>query len=103
VEPIASILEKVVAGSVRRANAAKADDGPVLAWPVACGSTVAARTRAVEFRAGVLWVEVPDPGWRAELAHLAPWYLSAIKKYAPVPVDRIEFVVAGRNQSRSQK
>jgi Dna[CI] antecedent DciA-like protein len=94
VEPIASTLEKVVASSVRRANAAKPNEGPVLAWPLACGSAVAARTRAIEFRGAVLWVEVPDAGWRAELVHLAPRYLAAVNRYSSVPIDRIEFVVA---------
>jgi len=95
-EPIAATLEKVVAGSLRRASASKADEGAVLAWPLACGSAVAGRTRAVSFRAGVLWVEVPDAGWRSELAHLAPQYLLAINKYSAASVGRIEFVVARR-------
>lgn len=86
---IASTLETVVARSLRRAS-----DAPVLAWPIACGSAVAQRSRALEFRSGVLRVEVPDAGWRAELLHLVPRYLTAINKYSAVPVDRIEFVVA---------
>jgi Dna[CI] antecedent, DciA len=90
VEPIASALEKIVAKGLRRAA-----DGPLLAWPLACGSAVAARSRAVSFRGGVLWVEVPDAGWRAELAHLAPRYLVTINRYSSVAVDRIEFVTAG--------
>jgi predicted nucleic acid-binding Zn ribbon protein len=89
VESIAPTLEKLVAGSLRRASG-----GPLLAWPLACGSAVAARTRAREFRGGVLSVEVPDAGWRTELRHLAPQYLVAMNRYSPVSVDRIEFVVA---------
>ena len=88
-QAIASALDKVVARTMRQAN-----DGAVLAWPLACGSAVAERTRAVNFRAGVLWVEVPDAGWRTELANLAPRYVAAINKYSSVAVDRIEFVVS---------
>ena len=99
-EPIASTLEKLVAGSLKRGKSA---DGPLLAWPLACGSAVAERTRALDFRSGVLSVEVADAGWRAELAHLAPRYLAALNRYSPVPVDRIEFVLAAGNQARSQK
>jgi hypothetical protein len=97
VEAIASTLEKVVARTLRRAN-----DAPVLAWPVACGSAVAIRTRAVSFRSGVLSVEVPDAGWRAELMHLAPNYVAAINKCSALRVDRIEFTIAG-TECRTQK
>jgi hypothetical protein len=89
-EAIDSALEKIVGRSLRAAPAA---EGPVLAWPVACGSAVAERTRALEFSKGVLAVEVPDAGWRAELQRLAPQYLAVINRYATKSVNRIEFVV----------
>lgn len=89
-ESLAATLEKVVAGSLRRAP-----DGALLAWPLACGSAVAARTRALSFRAGILWVEVPDTGWRAELRHLGARYLFALNRYSPAAVNRIEFVLPG--------
>lgn len=92
-EPIAATLEKVVARGLKRAKTATADEGPLLAWPLACGSAVAERTRALTFRTGVLWVEVPDPGWQAELARLAAHYIYAINKYSATPVERIEFAV----------
>jgi Dna[CI] antecedent, DciA len=104
VEPIAATVEKLVIGSLKRAStAAKAAEGPLCVWPLACGSAVAERTQAVSFRAGVLWVEVPDPGWRAQLAHLAPQYVRAINKYSATSVERIEFVVANKTQDRIQK
>lgn len=96
-ESLAATLEKVVASSLRRAP-----DGPILAWPLACGSAVAARTRAVSFRAGILWVEVPDAGWRAELRHLGARYLFALNRYSPAPVNKIEFVLPGY-ESRVEK
>jgi hypothetical protein len=90
-ESLAGALEKVVAGSLRHAP-----DGPILAWPLACGSAVAARTRAVSFRAGILWVEVPDAGWRSELRHLGNRYLFAVNRYSPAEINRIEFVLPGQ-------
>jgi Dna[CI] antecedent, DciA len=86
----ASHLEDVVAKALHRMPA---QDSPLLAWPVACGSVVAERTRALTFSAGILRVEVPDTGWRQELSALAPRYLAAINKYSAAPVERIEFVV----------
>jgi len=89
-EQAGAALERIVAGSLRRAPAGQ---GPVLAWSLACGHAVAVRTRAVEFAEGVLRVEVPDWGWRAELQALAPQYLAVINRYVAESVRRIEFVV----------
>ena len=87
---IDSALERIVGRSLR---AAPASESPVLAWPLACGSAVADRTRALEFSKGVLAVAVPDAGWRAELQRLAPQYLAVINRYTAKNVNRIEFVV----------
>ena len=45
------------------------------------------------FRQGILRVEVPDWGWRAELQALAPQYLAVINRYVAESVKRIEFVI----------
>ena len=84
-------LEKIVVKSLRQVPPGEA---PILAWPVACGSGVAERTRAVSFLDGVLRVAVPDAGWKSELQVLAPRYLAAINKYTMEIVRRIEFVVS---------
>jgi len=83
-------LEKIVAESLHRAPA---EEAPLLAWPLACGSAVADRTRAVRFSEGILRVEVADAGWRKELQALAPQYVAAINRYVGEGVRRIEFVV----------
>ena len=92
-EQVGAGLEKIVAGSLRRSPTGQ---GPLLAWALACGQAVAARTRAVEFAQGILRVEVPDPGWRAELQALAPQYLAVINRYVAESVKRIEFVIVDR-------
>jgi predicted nucleic acid-binding Zn ribbon protein len=86
-------LGKVLERSLHQAPAGEA---PVLAWPLACGSAVAERTRAVAFAGGVLRVEVPDDGWRYELRSLAPRYLALLNRYVTDEVNRIEFVVTPR-------
>jgi len=83
-------LESIVAEALHRAPR---DQSPLLSWPVACGSAVAERTRAISFSNGILQVEVADAGWRRELVHLAPRYLAVINKYSATSVKRIEFVV----------
>jgi len=83
-------LETVIANALHRAPAC---ESPLLAWPVACGSAVAERTRALRFSDGILQVEVADAGWRRELANLAPRYVALINKYSAISVKRIEFVV----------
>ena len=92
VEPIAPAMEKILAGSLRKAPSAEA---MLLAWPLACGSAVAARTSALEFSRGVLRVEVPDSAWRAELQHLAPRYVAALNKFVK-GINRVEFVVRNK-------
>jgi len=85
-------LEKLVAASVRRAPPGL---GPILAWPLACGRKVASRTAALDFADGILRVQVPDAGWRAELQSLAPQYLAVMNRYSHESIRRIEFVVSG--------
>jgi hypothetical protein len=97
-EQVGAGLEKIVAGSLRRSPIGQ---GPLLAWSVACGQAVAARTRAVNFGEGVLRVEVPDPGWRTELQALAPQYLAVINRYVAESVRRIEFVIADKAAGES--
>ncbi len=95
-QPAASGLDQVLARSLRKAPPAEA---PLLAWPVACGSAVAARTRALQFSDGVLCVQVPDAGWRRELQALAPRYVAAINRYLKDAVSEVEFVVAARKRA----
>jgi len=83
-------LESIVAKALHRAPV---DESALLAWPLACGSAVADRTRALDFSDGILRVEVADAGWRRELANLAPRYLAVINKYSAASVRRIEFVL----------
>jgi len=83
-------LNKLLADLLRRAPAGEA---PLLAWPVVCGSGVAARTRALSFSERVLRVEVPDRTWRAQLADLVARYLAAMNSVVPEPVEKIIFVL----------
>jgi hypothetical protein len=88
--PASAGLDRVIARSLRSAPAGTA---PVLAWPLACGSAVAERTRALDFANEILRVEVPDRGWQIELQSLAPRYLAAVNRYVAENVARIEFIV----------
>jgi hypothetical protein len=92
-------LERLMAGSLRRAPAA---DAPLLAWPLVCGSVVAERTRAISFSDKVLQVEVPDAGWKREMQNLASRYLAGMNRYAGQKIERIEFVIRQENQGNLQ-
>ena len=85
-------LHKIVSDVLRRTPT---NEAPLLAWPLACGSAVAERTRPLECSHGVLRVEVPDAGWRAELEALTPQYLAVINRYLAKCVKSIEFVIPG--------
>jgi len=86
-------LQRIVMDALRKAPV---NEAPVLAWPLACGPTVASRTRAVAFHDGVLSVEVPDRAWKTQLGELAPQYRSVLNQAAKGSVLRIEFVVPGK-------
>jgi len=90
VEHAGSALEKMVADTLRRAPQ---DEAAMLAWPLACGSRVAERTRAIAIEGGTLRVEVPDAGWKRELQVLAPRYVAALNRFSSQKVIYIDFVI----------
>jgi len=93
-EQVGAGLEKIVAGSLRRSPAGQ---GPLLAWALACGQAVAARTRAAEFAQGTLRVEVPDLGWpslNCRRWRRNIWRLSI--GMSPRVLDGLEFVIVDR-------
>ncbi len=83
-------LQKIMAQALRQTSA---EDGPMLAWPLVCGSAVAARTRALGFANGVLRVEVQDETWRKQLMDFAPAYVAALNQLVSERVVRIQFTV----------
>ena len=89
-------MEKLVANTLKRVPPG---EGPLLAWPVACGSVVAEKTRAMAFENGILRVEVPNVGWRKEMQTIAAQYLAILNRYCSENVKRIEFVIAGERSS----
>jgi predicted nucleic acid-binding Zn ribbon protein len=89
-------LHKIVADALAKAPAAET---PLLAWPLVCGPQLAQKTRALDFNAGVLRVEVPDAAWATQLLVFVPRYLASVNKLSRVQVTRIQFVVAGSVQA----
>lgn len=67
-------------------------EAPLLAWPLVCGSTVAAHARALEFIRGILRIEVEEKSWREQLREMAPEYLYGVNRVVRTKIDRIEFV-----------
>jgi hypothetical protein len=82
-------LKKIYGDAVRR----EGDDGPLAAWPLACGGRIAERTHAVSFAGGVLTVAVPDDSWRQQLRSFVPQYLAALNQLVAEPVSGIEFKI----------
>ena len=91
-------LQKIVGDALRRTPSEQA---PILAWPLACGTAVAERTRVLDYCRGVLRVEVPDAGWRTELQSLAPQYVAVINRYVAETVNRIEFIISTPSRTRN--
>jgi hypothetical protein len=90
VEQARAGLQKIVLEALR---GAPPEERALLAWPVVCGASVAAKTRALALENGALRIEVPDRIWRAQLLELTPHYAAALQRIAGV--ERIEFVLPG--------
>ena len=95
-QPARPALEKLAASLLR---GAPPDEAPLIAWPLACGPQVAAKTRALRYTGKVLTVEVPDAEWREQLRDLAPNYLGALQRMLAGSVERIQFVLPGDTTS----
>lgn len=90
----ASTLRKIFRETLKR----DADDGVLQAWPLACGTRIADRARALSFADGKLTVAVPDESWRRQLQSFTADYLSALNQIAAERVNKIEFVIANRQR-----
>jgi len=98
-QPAGPTLKKIFADTLRREAG---EDAPLLAWPLACGAKVAAKTNAISYADGVLTVEVPDATWQQQLQGLNRQYLAALKPISAQPVTAIKFVVKGRPERPSR-
>src|SRR5437016_6104788 len=74
------------------------DQAPIVAWPMICGSAVAAKTSAQQFGNETLTIRVPDPKWKSELEGFVPQYLSAFNKVLPNQVKQLRFVEASSTE-----
>jgi hypothetical protein len=83
----ASTLRKIFRESISR------EDAHLQAWPLACGSKIAERAKAVSFADGKLTVAVPDETWRRQLQNFVMQYLSALNQVVTEKVNSIDFVV----------
>jgi hypothetical protein len=81
-------LRKIFTDTLRR----EGKNGPMLAWPLACGAKTAERTNAISFSDGVLTVTVPDKGWRQQLQSFSGQYLASLNQLSSEPVKSIDFV-----------
>ncbi len=89
-------LQKIMAEALRQTAS---EEGPMLAWPLVCGSAVAAKTKALGFKDGVLRVQTQDETWRKQLADFVPAYVAALNELVRERVVRIEFTVAAAHRT----
>ncbi len=92
-------FHKIIVDILRRAPA---EDAALIAWRLICGSTVNARTTALDFRNGVLRVKVPDATWRANLQDFVPQYLESLNHILGDKAERIVFVTERENGRKSK-
>ncbi len=96
-EHVRQTLQQILVDAVRRAPA---EDVPLLAWPLACGSAVSEKTRALAFGNGELVIQVPDAAWRVQLLALAGEYLRQLGEITGGRVERLRFVLPGEMETK---
>jgi len=96
-EPARAALIKVLADILRRAPA---EDAALVAWRLVCGPKVEARTTALDFRDGVLRVQVPDATWRNNLEPFAAEYVKSLNSYLTTKALRITFVLESQAEEK---
>lgn len=77
--------------AARILKGAPAEDAVVLAWPLACGSTIAQRTQAFAYQNGILRVRVPDRSWQIQLEDFSPHYKAKILMLTGIDVECIRY------------
>jgi len=90
----ASTLRRIFRENVCR----EGTDAPLLAWPLACGSKIADRAKAVTFADGVLTIAVPDETWRRQLQGFAQQYLSVLNQISSAKVQRLNFIIGAESR-----
>ena len=89
-EPVRTGLRNLMSDLLR---ARPAEEAVLLAWPLVCGKEVATRTRAAEFAAGCLTVEVSDSTWAAQLKSFSSRYVSGFEALLGPVVKEVKFKV----------
>src|SRR5437588_10792033 len=97
--PISPTLQKITADLLR---SAPANEAPLLAWPMACGSSVADRTRALSFEDGVLTISASDKAWCTQLLSFADSYLQALNRICPTKIAQLRFIIEKPDQRGSR-
>jgi len=79
------------------------DEAVIAAWPLACGASVAKRTKALDLNAGKLRVLVPDAGWRGQLSDFSAQYASTLNAIVRSrAVEKIEYVLKAEPTSAAE-
>ncbi len=88
--PISTSLQKIASDLLR---SAPPEEAPLLAWPMACGSSVAERTHAVSFADGILTIAAPDQPWCTQLKSFSDSYLQTLTRICPTKISQLRFII----------
>jgi hypothetical protein len=80
----------------RSLNALSDEDRLATAWPVACGTAMAAHGEIVAFFEGTLTVEVSDAAWLSQILSMRSILQNELARIAQVKVTAIHFELKKR-------
>jgi len=93
-KPMAAMqgIRDVLRGSLAHSLRALSDaDRLASAWPVACGSAMAAHGEVVAFEHGILSIQVSDNTWLSQMISMRTHLRNELARIAAVPVTEIHF------------
>ena len=97
--PFSAALEDMLASL--RAPSRREVSGIFGGWAELVGEPVAAHVRPVRLDAGVLLVEVDDPGWATQIRFLADDLLARLQESTGTSIERLEVRVS-RSRTRRE-
>lgn len=72
------------------------EDRLAVAWPVACGKTMANHGTIAGFSAGILLIEIAEGPWARQMISMQSQLAAEVGRISGVPVRSIQFAVKGK-------
>ncbi len=85
-------MRELLRDNLRRSlRAMRETDRLAAAWPVVCGTTMAMHGEVMDYRDGIVQIQVSDEGWMRQMRSMQGQIGGELGRIAGVPVTAIHF------------